>query len=316
MKKIKVFITTNYFCNYDCEYCYLGYLRNDSMVIDIEKLKKQLSEISVSRKIEEIIIAGGESTLLPIELIQTISHICMGYTNNVNFVTNFANSEMAEAVSEIIGNISVSINKERPNYEDTIQKILSSEIENISLSMVVTPSVLAMEKKKLIAELETLKRPVLFLQYSPSVYNNLAYPVANSDFEGFLKEFMAEYFKKPRNFDLINLEGIEDCISKQEEPWQDTVVFIDPYNRYIALEYVDGREYFNEFTGIKDLEESSGRQKAFFSSKCDGCKYFGHCYAEHMKDWESCDSCCGMKGLLEWYEKNIYKNHRELQPAL
>ena len=59
MKKIKVFITTNYFCNFDCEYCYLGYLRNDSMVIDIEKLKKQLSEISVSRKIEEIIIAGG-----------------------------------------------------------------------------------------------------------------------------------------------------------------------------------------------------------------------------------------------------------------
>ena len=316
MKKIKVFITTNYFCNFDCEYCYLGYLRNDTKVIDAIRLKKQLDEISVSRKIEEIIIAGGESTLLPLALLQTISHICRSYTDNVNFITNFVNSEMARAVSEITGNISVSINKERPNHEGTIQKVLSSELDNISLSIVVTPSVLAMEKKKLIAELEILKRPVLFLQYSPSIYNEVVYPISNRDYEDFLHGFIIEYFKEPRSFELINLEGIEDCITKKEEPWQDSVVFIDPYNRYTALDYIDGREYFKEFKDIKDIEESSGQQEAFFLAKCGDCRYFGHCYAEHMKDWESGDSCCGMKGLLEWYEKDIYKNDRELQSML
>ena len=316
MKKISVFITTNYFCNFDCEYCYLGYLRNDTKVIDAIRLKKQLDEISASRKIEEIIIAGGETTLLPLDLPQTISHICRSYTDSVNFVTNFVNDETARAISEITGNISVSINKERPNYEGTIQKVLSSELDNISLSIVVTPSVLAMDKEKMMTELEILKRPILFLQYSPSIYNEVVYPISNRDYEDFLHGFIIEYFKEPRSFELINLEGIEGCITKKEEPWQDSVVFIDPYNKYTALEYIDGREYFKEFKDIREIEESSGQQEAYFSSKCDGCRYFGHCYAEHMKDWKSDDSCCGMKGLIEWYEKDIYKNDRGLQSML
>ena len=316
MKKIKVFVTTNYFCNLNCEYCYLGCLRADKKIIDPKMLKMQFDEIASTREIEEIIVAGGESTLLPLRLLQQIIYTCMDYTDNVNFITNFSNSEMAEAVYGITGNISVSINKERLGYEDTVQKLLSSDLENISLSIVVTPGILGMDTKNLISELEVLKRPVLFLQYSPSIYNNVVYPVANRDHEAFIIGFIKEYLKKSRNFDLLNLQDIENCLSKNEEPWQDSVVFIDPYNRYTGLEYIGNREYFKEFGSIIELEESSGRQKALFLSRCRSCKYFGNCCAEHMKAWDSGDSCCGMKGLLEWYEKNLYKNNGKLQPML
>lgn len=309
-------MTTNYFCNLNCEYCYLGRLRADKKIIDPKMLKMQLDEIASTREIEEIIVAGGESTLLPLRLLEQIIYTCKDYTDNVNFITNFSDSEMAGAVYGITGNICVSINKERRGYENTVQKLLSSDLENISLSIVVTPGILAMEKQKLIGELEVLKRPVLFLQYSPSIYNNIVYPVLNRDYEAFMRGFIKEYMKKPRNLDLLNLQDIENCLSKNEEPWQDSVVFIDPYNRYTGLEYIGDREYFKEFGSVMELEESGGRQKALFLSKCRSCKYFGNCYAEHMKDWDSDDSCCGMKGLLEWYEKNIYKNDGKLQSML
>lgn len=302
-------MTTNYFCNLNCEYCYLGCLRADKKIIDSKSLKMQLDEIASTKEIEEIIVAGGESTLLPLRLLKQIIYTCKDYTDNVNFITNFSDSEIAGVVYGITGNICVSINKERHGYEDTVQKLLSSDLENISLSIVATPGILAMEKQKLIGKLEVLKRPVLFLQYSPSIYNNVVYPVSNRDYEAFMIGFIKEYLKKPRNFDLLNIQDIENCLSKNEEPWQDSVVFIDPYNRYTGLEYSGNREYFIEFESIAELEESSTRQKALFLSKCRSCKYFGNCYAEHMKDWESSDSCCGMKGLLEWYEKNIYKNN-------
>ena len=302
-------MTTNYFCNLNCEYCYLGCLRADKKIIDSNMLKMQLDEIASMRDIEEIIVAGGESTLLPLRLLQQIIYTCKDYTDNVNFITNFSDSEIAGVVYSITGNICVSINKERQGYEDTVQKLLSSDLENISLSIVATPDILAMEKQKLIGKLEVLKRPVLFLQYSPSIYNNVVYPVSNRDYEAFMIGFIKEYLKKQRNFDLLNLQDIENCLSKNEEPWQDSVVFIDPYNRYTGLEYIGNREHFMGFGSIAELEESSARQKALFLSKCRSCKYFGNCYAEHMKDWDSDDSCCGMKGLLEWYEKNIYKNN-------
>lgn len=309
MKKIKVYITTNYFCNFDCEYCYLGCLREDKKVIDPMRLRAQLENIAQVRDIEEIIVAGGESTLLPLELLMTILYISKEYTDNVVFVTNFSNTETAGAVYKITDNISVSVNKERPNYEATMLNILSSELENLSISIVVTPGILAMDKQKLIYELEMLKRPVFFLQYSPSIYNDFVYPIQNSDYESFLKEFIAEYIKKPRDFELINLKCIESCLDKNEEPWQDSVIFIDPYNRLTALEYTRGREYFREFKSIRDIEEKSARQKVYFKAKCGRCEFFGNCYAEHIKDWNKNDSCCGMKGLLEWYEKNLYQNN-------
>lgn len=302
-------MTTNYFCNLNCEYCYLGHLRADKKIIDPKMLKMQLDEIASTREIEEIIVAGGESTLLPLRLLEQIIYTCKYYTDNVNFITNFSDREMAGAVYGITGNICVSINKERQGYEDIVQKLLSSDLENISLSIVATPGILAMEKQKLIGELEVLKRPVLFLQYSPSIYNNVVYPISNSDYEAFIRGFIKEYMKKPRNFNLLNLQNIENCLSKNEEPWQDSVVFIDPYNRYTGLEYIGSREYFKVFGSIAGLEESSTRQKALFLSRCETCKYFGCCYTEHIKAWEKGDSCCGMKGLLEWYEKNIYKNN-------
>lgn len=308
MKKIKVFVTTNYFCNYDCGYCYLGRLKKDGKVIDAGRLKEQLEEISRSRRIDEIIVAGGESFLLPLDLLQTISHICKEYAENVVFVTNFSNTETAGAIYRITGNLSVSINRERPEYEETIKRVLGSELENISLSIVATPGVIATGRQKLIAWLETLKRPALFLQYSPSIYNKAAYSVSNKDFESFLQGLVEEYCKKPRNFELINIEDLERCLAEEEEPWQDSVVFIDPYNKYAVLEYMDGKEYFKEYESIKEIEEKSARQKSFFSSRCGGCKYFGHCYAEHMKEWKNGDSCCGMKNLLKWYEKNIHKD--------
>ena len=312
MQKIKVFVTTNFSCNYSCEYCYLGKLRSSTRVIKTDKLDQQLKAISFVKEIEEIVIAGGETTLLPMETIKKIIFVCKQYTDNISFVTNFSDIKKAEEIYKLVGSLSVSLNRERTDYEKTVQRLLSTELENISLSIVVTPSVIRMSADEIIRELELFARPALLLRYSPSIYNKIDYNISNKDYEVFLRTLIKTYLEKPRNFILLNIEEIERCLQKQEEPWKESCIFIDPYNRFSSLDYNHGREYFKTYISFIDFLNDSQKEKEYFVGICDQCHYFNHCYAEHMKEWDKEDRCCGMKGLLNWYEKNIYQNNGKL----
>ena len=39
-KKIKLSIQPTFLCNYNCEYCYLGNLRKDKTILDLDILNK------------------------------------------------------------------------------------------------------------------------------------------------------------------------------------------------------------------------------------------------------------------------------------
>lgn len=316
MKKIKVFVTTNFFCNYSCEYCYLGGLRYSNVIIKTDELYRQLKAISFVRDIEEIVIAGGETTLLPMETIKKIIFVCKQFTDNISFVSNFSDTKKAEEIYNLVGSLSVSLNRERTNYKETVQKLLTTELKNISLSIVATPSILNMNINEFIQELELFARPVLLLRYSPSIYNKTDYKISNREYENFLQSLIKTYMEKPRNFRLLNIEEIERCLEKKEEPWKESCIFIDPYNRFTSLDYKYGREYFKTYDSFLEFIKDSKKEKEEFARICNNCKYFGHCYAEHMKTWNPDDSCCGMKGLVEWYEENIYQDNGKLQSML
>ena len=52
--KTGIDIITNYFCNFSCEYCFLHKLKDIKKVIDIDKLQRQLEEVSSKYKIDNI----------------------------------------------------------------------------------------------------------------------------------------------------------------------------------------------------------------------------------------------------------------------
>lgn len=305
-KKIKVQINTNYFCNYNCEYCYLGNLRKNPKVIDTQKLKENLDEIAAEYDIDTIGIYGGEVTLLPKQQVRKIVEISKEYARHVFLVTNFSNPDYIKEFSDI--GLSTSLNKERDNYELTKYRLLINDNYNLGLNIVVTPSVLASNIESLINELDQYGLDTEFLRYSPSEIGDVNYDISNKDYADFIRKVIVEYKKRPRNFWLCNITSIEECLNGTHSPCMDSFVFISPYNNLQSIKFCDGKEHFIEFEDIDDYRQQCVDEFEAYKKHCGGCKYFGHCYAEHLKLSKKNDECCGLKSLLEWYE-NLYKNN-------
>ena len=302
IKSIKVQIITNYFCNFNCEFCYLGKLRQNKDIINLEFLKNNLLDIAKFYKIESIGILGGEPTLLT--NLQDIVNISKEFCKEINIITNLSNGFPINNV-----NYSTSLNKERDQYKETRFKLLINNNKDIGLNIVITPSVLNKPIKLFIEELEQYGLNIELIRYSLSQNNEITYDIDDRDFENYLKNFIIEYLKKPRNFKLNNIEMIESCLNKEYSPLMDSVIFITPNNKFAYVEYLNNKEHFNEVNTIELFRFKAEKELNEYTKKCSQCKYFMNCYAEHLKLNQECS---GLKNLLKWYEENIYKNDGSL----
>lgn len=305
-KKTRVVITTNYFCNYNCEYCYLGALRKDRKEIDIGLLRKNLSEIKSFYDIDYIDIIGGEPTLL--NNLDEIIKIAKEYSNNVSLITNLSNLDKIKNYDIMI---STSLNKERDHYDDTKLRLLINNKKNVNLNMVVTPSVINSNLKELLQELDQYGLDIDFLRYSPSVENKLNYNITNKEYANFLKEIIKEYSRGNYSFSINNIELLNEVIEHKYNPKMDAAIFISPYNNYSWISFVDEREFFMETSDFSKYLQQVSKEQNIYNKKCGKCKYYNRCYAEHLHGHRDNDICCGLKELIEWYE-DIYKNNRKL----
>lgn len=300
-KKIEVNVMPNYFCNFSCEYCYLGDLRKDSKIIDTELLIKNLEDIASKYDIDRIGIYGGEITLLPEEVLKKLVTVCKDFSDNIVLISNLSNSLDVEGVR-----FATSLNYERTDYEKTKLRLLFTDKENLSINIVITPSILKREIKDLMKELDLYGANIELVRYSPSKSNSFRYNISDEEFENYLKVFISEYYNRDSKFTLSNISMLEDCLDKKYSPCMDSVIFINPYNKLCFIDFDEDREFFHEVDSIDDYISSVETEYRKYAEKCSGCEYFGHCYAEHLNLNEK---CCGMKSLLKWYEENIYKDH-------
>lgn len=303
MKKIKVQIMTNYSCNFKCEYCYLGSLRKDQTILDHEILAARLSEIEQEYQIETIGILGGEPTLIGNKLNDIIKTVKC-FSPKILVITNLSDIDI---LKDRDIEISTSLNLERSCYNQTRAKLLINNNKNLGLNIVVTPSILKKPIKKLINELEQYRLNTELIRYSASHNNDIVYDVQDDDFSVYLKQFIIEYLKKPRKFKLNNIQMIEDCIEHKYSPLMDSVIFITPHGKFASIKYYNNKEDFCLSNDILEFKKKAEDELNLYRQKCSQCKYFKHCYAEHLKLDEKCS---GLLELLNWYEENIYKNDR------
>lgn len=125
-------LTTNYTCNYKCDWCYARKVLADNRYLDLE-YAKQLVQYLYSKKITTITLIGGEPTIYPnfIELIQYIKKIGMKVrlaTNGKRFENkNFAQQIVSTGIDGI--NISIKGVTEEEYLSNTHQYGLLSTIE-------------------------------------------------------------------------------------------------------------------------------------------------------------------------------------------
>jgi sulfatase maturation enzyme AslB (radical SAM superfamily) len=306
-------IMTNYTCNYDCEYCYLGALKNDKKILDLSKLRQQLEEIAHRDTIDNINLYGGEITLLPFNYISELIDICKMYSSQVSIVTNYSNKAYNDFFEKQGIDFSTSINAERDNNTLTESALLINNNKNLSLIQVVTPSLLQISPKEILQHLSLFNLNVGFLQYSPAKHAKVNYNITNKQYSDFLKNITYEYKKDKYNFVISNIIEIEEVILDMYSPLMRSVLFINPYNQYCCVQYDDGLEYFKAFDSLEAWADECNREEKKYEKMCKQCQFYGHCYAEHIKTWKENDECCGMKSFIGWYkeiyEKDIYQNN-------
>ena len=83
---MNVSINPWYFCNLNCDFCYLSkeQLQNKSL-LRIEDIKKHLEEIE---EIKTIDIYGGEVSLIEDNYMIELIEVCKDYTSDISIVTN------------------------------------------------------------------------------------------------------------------------------------------------------------------------------------------------------------------------------------
>lgn len=308
-----VHVMPTYACNQNCCYCYLkNNNTNKSTVLDLHVLNNRLSKINTQHKIERINVYGGEITLLDKKYLRDLFSICSYYAT-VSATTNLSGSTSFSPVTDSISyykdfNIhwNTSINDERPNNKETFFNLLTLD-KKIGVTQVVTPSLLKEEPAHVLKRLSMICKSVEFLIYSPSISNSL-YNLTNKDYEDFLIKILSE--KNRYGVYIQNEKDIVDCIENKYNSYLDSNLFIDPNGDYAYIAYKNGKEYFKKSANdLSDYYMSVKDEKKYWNKKCSKCKYIGHCYAEHLKEWKEGDTCCGMYNLLEYYRQNIYKNN-------
>jgi MoaA/NifB/PqqE/SkfB family radical SAM enzyme len=317
---------TNFFCNYACDYCYLGSLRKDPSIINLELLQKQLCDISEKYgKIEKINLYGGEITILDKDFIIKIVELCKQYATT-NIITNLSDPiKISEIIKQTNCEYATSINEERDCYDETLFNLMLVEKRPTTITQVVTPSLLKKSPKEILKQAESFNTEYIeFLQYFPSKTNDFCFPMSktpNRDYSNFLRDIIEEYWSKNYRVKIENVEELEQVVNGEYTPWMDNAIFITPRNEYAVVEYFNSVENPNleKFTILKDLDEydeKCKKEKIIFGicPYChynDTCEYYGYCYAEHLRARKKGDSCPGHYGLVKWYarkrEENLYK---------
>lgn len=317
MKDILVSIIPSYLCHYNCPFCFLGNLRENDTLLDLGILKQRLLTISQEYKITQIDLFGGELGELNRSYLKNLINTCIEFNPKlITVTTNFLNDVCLDLVKEYESRVNIilniSLNKERLKnslVERRVEEYLRTKQlpKHTELSYVVLPSVLYEDKISLLNNLEYFKLPVIFYKYNQSILNS-CYNIPNEVYSNFIKQLIFLYKQNNYTFPLGNL-GLLDC---NNNPTLESNIFINPDGKFGWISYLVDKEVYRYTSNFNDWKEAVFKDINLYAKNCSNCKYYyNRCQAEHLNYNNNSKECCGLKGVLEFYDSKtyLYKNN-------
>ena len=285
-------VIPTWLCNRNCSYCFVNNLRKSLKILDLELLKDVLDTIP---NITGFNVFGGEISLLSDDYLELLNKLLKTYSDNITVNTNLSSMKCFD----IFDNVSVSINKERTDYQENME-ILKNLDKKFSISTVVFNDYRNIDKKELL-DSYNMKNcvNVTFMEYSPIREHNVI--VDNEVYDDFLIDVIKIYNNGNYNFSISNIGDLESCIVNQYNPKMTSNLYIDPNGKLGVVIYdKNGYESFKWFDKYNDYQIECINEEFRQEELCSNCIFNGHCYAEHLSQYK----CLGHKKVIEWY-RNI-----------
>jgi sulfatase maturation enzyme AslB (radical SAM superfamily) len=270
--------------------------------VTLTRVFERIDEVLDHASVGMVDLYGGEPLLLPPEYINALkAGLHARGIDDLNIITNLSMNN--PVVNDVDWYITVSYDFEaREQHDHVFQQMLKME-RGFSILILATPTVLAKDPDEIIDTLNLLANleSVEIKPYSPNQANQL--PVSYHDFEALVQTL---YVRQDRmKFDFVNASQIHESLNGERSAWSDDHVYLTPTGQFGVLEFDEHEnEYFLELDSIQAYFDWCVLEKARVrASGCNGCRFFGGCLSEHLRDVQSTvASCNGFIHLLEWAE--------------
>jgi hypothetical protein len=274
-------------------------LRNKDK-IDLDILDTRLAELG---SITQVDIYGGEPGILPADYANKLIDVVKQHTDKINIISNF--SVIPDwYYREDITSVGVSFDWDQREQHDKVLNNIIMFKRPVSMLMLATEELIKVDPQLIASTLNTISN-VASLEikpYSTNQYNSFG--MNFKLFEEWIKKWL---LLNNLNFQLINRDLLNKCISKEYVAYSENHLYIDPKGNYSVLDFdLNDNEYFRP---MRDLDEYNCwviKERVMVENNkfCSQCKWQGHCATEHYRDVKSIEnSCNGFKLLLDWYER-------------
>ena len=300
---MKISINPTYYCNFRCDFCYLGDSLSDKTLLPLDRLDKLLAEIRTFEPIEYVDLYGGEVALLPEQYMEDMFDVIEKYcSNNVSVITNMSTIHPTFISRDVILSVSYDFDC-REKHELVFQNMLKYP-GDLHVLLLAGQCLIQKDVDEMIMMFNSLRniKTVEIKPYSTNQYNE--HSVSFTDFEEFVKKWISSPIQK--QFGFTNDELILSSLSGEANAFSDDHVYITPFGKLAVLDFdLNDNEYFQEMDSFQHYFQWTKREKSrvHLNGYCGQCEYLGHCLSEHLRDVRDMEqSCNGFKHLLDWYK--------------
>lgn len=298
-----VSINPTYFCNFNCDFCYLSETQlKDRKVASLADISQRLTE--VEEKITHIDLYGGELGLLPDSYLNKLIDLCKQWTDSICIITNLSAIRPVFLREDI--QLSVSYDFDAREKEQIVFNNMLKLQKPFSVLILASEKVIQNDVNFMISALNSLGnlQAVEIKPFSSTTHRKQK--VSDIEYEQFIMKWIDSPIEK--NWQFINQDKIELCLEGEYNAFSDDHVYITPNGNFCVLDFDEnGNEAFTELKTFQDYKTwSTNEKKIGVSEICKSCKYFGGCLTEHykfVKEDPKINGCNGYYNLLEWYDE-------------
>ena len=299
MTQIRLNILPLYRCNQNCQACPYACSNDKTQTMDLAWLDSALSNISREFDIAQILLSGGEVSLLSDLYLDMFYQICKMYSKKIYVETRFIRPKKAILNNFDIINVRYDFDTTNPFKQDIFADIKAAVSVGKIINLKTLDIFCQKDKVSIVSQINSLKvkswEIIPYHQTKDSIIKFKDY----SFFEKTIKDYLAlsgnMKFAFQNKLQLENILPIDNYNIK--------TVYLTPNNMYALQEFDDQNNFsLKEFSNINDLINKMKENEISRDNFCKNCTSKLMCLANYYLNLNyQGPSCSGFKDLIRAY---------------